>query len=182
MTLAENICTSRIVIGLIIPLVFRFTMNSFGKLSDGHAVQLHTLRNANGVRIDICNYGGTIVRIFAPDRHGNFADVVLGFDRIEDYVAHSPYFGSLIGRFGNRIANGKFCLNGETFQLAKNNAPNGIPCHLHGGRKGFDRVIWQAESFTSDDGDALQLRYRSPDMEEGYPGNLDVTVLYTLTA
>jgi aldose 1-epimerase len=157
-------------------------MNPFGKLSDGSAVQLYTLRNAQGVRVEISNYGGTVVRIFVPDRHGNFADVVLGFDRLEDYVARSPYFGCLIGRFGNRIADGKFCLNGETFQLAKNNAPNGIPCHLHGGRKGFDRVVWQAEAFTSDDGDALRLHYLSPDMEEGYPGNLDVTVTYTLTA
>jgi aldose 1-epimerase len=157
-------------------------MIPFGRLPDGHQAQLHTLRNARGLRVDISNYGGTLVRIFAPDRHGQFADVVLGFERVEDYVAHSPYFGSIIGRCGNRIADGKFCLNGETFQLAKNNAPNGIPCHLHGGRKGFDGVIWQAEMFSHNGSAMLRLQYHSPDMEEGYPGNLDVTVTYTLTA
>ncbi|MGH7947551.1 MAG: aldose epimerase family protein, partial [Opitutaceae bacterium] len=157
-------------------------MIPFGKLPDGQEARLYTLANAQGLRVEISNYGGTIVRLFAPDRHGRFADVVLGFDRVEEYVAHSPYFGCLIGRCGNRIAGGKFSLNGETYELAKNNAPNGIPCHLHGGRRGFDKVIWDAWPIAADGSSALRLRYHSPDMEEGYPGNLEVTVTYTLTA
>jgi len=156
-------------------------MIRFGKLPTGDEVRLHTLRNAHGVSVDICEYGGTVVRLFVPDRHGALADVVLGFECVEDYVAHSPYFGSLIGRFGNRIAGGRFVLEGKTYQLATNNTPNGIPCHLHGGVKGFDKVLWRAEPFTQKGSSALRLGYRSPDMEEGYPGNLEVTVTYTLT-
>jgi aldose 1-epimerase len=157
-------------------------MTPFGKLPDGRETRLHTLRNARGLRVDICDYGATIVRLFTPDRHGQFADIVLGFDRVEDYVAHSPYFGCVIGRCGNRIADGKFSLEGETYALEKNNAPNGIPCHLHGGRKGFDKVLWQAEPFSAAGAAALRLRYHSVDGEEGYPGNLDVTVTYTLAS
>jgi aldose 1-epimerase len=155
-------------------------MISFGTLPDGSKARLHTLRNAQGLRVEISDYGGTIVRLFAPDRHGRAADVVLGFDRVEDYVNHSPYFGCIVGRFGNRIADGRFSLGGETYHLAKNNAPNGIPCHLHGGNRGFDKVIWRAEPFTADGAPALRLQYRSVNGEEGYPGNLDVTVTYTL--
>ena len=151
-------------------------MTNFGKLPDGRDIHLYTLSNARGMRIEISNYGGTIVRLFAPDRHGQLADVVLGFDRLEDYIAHSPYFGCIIGRFGNRIANGTFTLNGRTHVLAKNNEPNGIPCHLHGGVRGFDKVVWSAEPFTSGKDPALRLTYRSADGDEGYPGNLDVTV------
>jgi aldose 1-epimerase len=154
---------------------------SFGKTPDGREVSLHTLRNEHRLRVDIADYGGTIVRIDAPDRHGHLADVTLGFDRIEDYVAHSPYFGSIIGRCGNRIADGKFQLEGKTYPLAKNNAPNGVPCHLHGGNRGFDKVIWTAEPCLQAGHPALRLTYRSVDMEEGYPGNLDVTVIYSLT-
>jgi aldose 1-epimerase len=157
-------------------------MNFFGKLSDGREAHLYTLRNAAGLRVDITNYGGTIVRLFTPDRHGAFADVVLGFERVEDYVAHSPYFGCIVGRFGNRIADGKFSLQNKTYALAKNNAPNGFPCHLHGGEKGFDKVLWRAQPDTQADAPSLRLNYCSPDMEEGYPGNLDVTVTYTLSA
>jgi aldose 1-epimerase len=159
----------------------RFTMIAFGKLPTGEEARLYTLRNAHGFKVEISDYGGTIVRLFAPDRHGTFADVVLGFDRIEDYVAHSPYFGCLIGRFGNRIAGGRFSLEGKTYQLATNNAPNGIACHLHGGVKGFDKVRWRAEPLELEGFSALRLHYRSPDMEEGYPGTLEVQVTYTLT-
>ena len=155
---------------------------SFGKTPDGREVHLHTLHNARGLRVDIADYGATIVRIDAPDRHGQLADVTLGFDRIEDYVAHSPYFGAIVGRCGNRIANGTFQLDGRTYSLAKNNTPHGIACHLHGGVQGFDKVIWGAESCTHSGNPALRLTYRSVDMEEGYPGNLDVTVVYSLTA
>jgi aldose 1-epimerase len=156
-------------------------MISFGTLPDGRTARLFTLTNARGLRADISDYGGTVVRLLAPDRRGEFTDVVLGFDRVEDYVAHSPYFGCLIGRCGNRIAHGKFSLDGESHQLATNNTPNGIPCHLHGGAAGFDKVLWHAEPLTSPEGGALRLSYRSRDGEEGYPGNLDVTVTYLLT-
>jgi aldose 1-epimerase len=154
----------------------------FGTLPSGQEAQLHLLENAHGVRTEICDYGGTVVRCLVPDRQGRVADVVLGFDRVEDYVAHSPYFGCLVGRFGNRIAGGKFSLDGRTYSLATNNSPADIPCHLHGGIKGFDKVVWRAERTGTKDEPALRLRYRSADGEEGYPGNLDVTVTYTLTA
>lgn len=154
----------------------------FGRTREGYEAQLFTLENAQGFRADIADYGGTIVNLFAPDRHGRLADVVLGFDSVEGYVAHSSYFGALIGRCGNRIAHGRFTLDGRTYTLATNNTPGGIPCHLHGGPRGFDRVIWRAEPFRAVEGAALRLRYRSADGEEGYPGSLDVTVTYTVTA
>ena len=153
----------------------------FGNLPDGRPAQLHTLENASGFHADITDYGGTVVRLCTPDRHGDLADVVLGFDSVEDYAAHSPYFGCIIGRFGNRIADGKFSLEGRRYQLAPNNSPGGIPCHLHGGLKGFDKVLWRAERAHPADGPALRLHYFSPDGEEGYPGNLHVTVTYTVT-
>ncbi len=154
----------------------------FGTLPDGRPVHLHTLQNSAGFRAEISDYGGTVVRLFAPDRHGRLADVVLGRDSLADYRAHSPYLGCLVGRVGNRIARGAFSLEGRAYALATNNAPGGIPCHLHGGRIGFDKVLWRAERHATPLGPALTLRYRSPDGEEGYPGNLDVTVTYTVTA
>lgn len=157
-------------------------MIEFGKLPDGRAAHLYTLSNSRGIRVEITNYGGTIIRLFAPDRHGELADITLGFDRLDDYVARSPYFGCLIGRVGNRIAGGKFSLAGRIFQLARNNTPNGIPCHLHGGVAGFDKVLWDCEPFGGNEHSGLRLRYRSTDMHEGYPGNLDVAVTYTLAA
>jgi aldose 1-epimerase len=155
-------------------------MTPFGKTPEGRNARLYSLRNGAGLRVEVSDYGGTIVRLFAPDRHGTFADVVLGFDNVGDYVAHSPYFGCLIGRCGNRIADGKFSLHGETFYLAKNNSPGGIPCHLHGGLKGFDKVFWHVEPFTDAGNNGLRLEYQSVDMEEGYPGNLNVAVSYVL--
>jgi aldose 1-epimerase len=155
--------------------------SSFGTLPDGRPAHLYTLENTSGFHAEITDYGGTVVRVCAADRHGDFADVVLGFDSVEGYVAHSPYFGCIIGRFGNRIADGTFSLEGHRYALAKNNLPGGIPCHLHGGFKGFDKVRWLAERVRTAAGAALRLSYRSPDGEEGYPGNLDVTVTYTVT-
>lgn len=155
---------------------------SFGQIPNGGAATLHVLQNMNGLRAEISDYGGTLVRLLAPDRHGRFRDVVLGFDSLSGYLDHSPYFGCIIGRFGNRIAGGRFTLDGNVYQLATNNAPGGIPCHLHGGLKGFDKKIWKAEPFSSADGPALRLSHRSVDGDEGYPGNLDVTVTYTLGA
>lgn len=156
--------------------------SSFGKLPDGRAAHLHVLTSPSGFRAEISDYGATVVRLFAPDRRGEFADVVLGFDSVEDYVAHSPYFGGIIGRVGNRIAHGAFTLDGHTYQLAKNNTPGGRPCHLHGGVRGYDKVLWDAARSDGAEGAALTLRYLSVDGEEGYPGNLEVTVVYTVTA
>lgn len=156
------------------------TMTSFGKLPDGRDASLYTLVNANGVRADITNYGGIVVRLLVPDRAGKLDDVVLGYNSVEDYVRGSPYFGALIGRVGNRIAHGRFTLDGREHALATNNTPGGIPCHLHGGEVGFDKVLWHAEPLLVDGTPGLRLRYLSRDGEEGYPGNLDVTVHYWL--
>lgn len=144
---------------------------------EGQAVQLYTLRNAAGAEATITNYGGIVVSLLVPDRSGKPVDVVLGYDNVDAYVKNNPYFGALIGRYGNRIAKAKFDLNGKTYQLAVNNGVN----TLHGGGKGFDKVVWTARPVTSERGAALELRYLSKDGEEGYPGNLDVTAVYTLT-
>jgi len=149
----------------------------FGQLSDGRSVDLYTLVNSNGMKVKITNYGGIVVSLEVPDRNGKWADVVLGYDRLEDYIQNNPYFGCIIGRYGNRIAKGQFTLDGKKYQLACNNFPN----HLHGGKVGFDKVLWNAEPFVDEKGPKLRLTYKSPDGEEGYPGNLDVTVVYTLT-
>lgn len=155
-------------------------MTSFGKLPDGREAQLYTLTNSRGARVDITDYGATIVRLFVPDRTGQLDDVVLGYNRVEDYVKASPFFGAVVGRVGNRIAHGRFTLDGQTYTLATNNTPGGIPCHLHGGQVGFDKVLWTGELLTVNGAKALRLTYRSRDGEEGYPGNLDVSVTYTL--
>ncbi|MCA8830977.1 aldose epimerase family protein [Hymenobacter pini] len=158
------------------------TASSFGRLADGTEAQLYTLRNAHGVQVSITNYGGTVTKLLVPDKAGQLGDVVLGFDSLAgyqspEYVKAGPYFGALIGRYGNRIAKGKFTLNGQQYTLATNNGAN----HLHGGLKGFDKVVWQAQPGHSAQGQTLTLTYRSKDGEEGYPGTLQVTVVYTLT-
>jgi aldose 1-epimerase len=141
----------------------------------GAPVELYTL-SAGGSEARIATYGGAVVSLRVPDRSGQLVDVVLGFDTLEPYLAHRDFFGALIGRFGNRIAHGRFSLDGREHTLACNNGPN----HLHGGPRGFDKLVWQARPAAQ--GSALELRHRSPDGEEGYPGNLDVTVVYTLDA
>ncbi|MGZ3923355.1 MAG: aldose epimerase family protein [Flavisolibacter sp.] len=151
------------------------TEKPFGN-TDGQAITEYTLTNANGMQLSIINYGGTITKLTAPDKGGKFGDVVLGYESLDGYLQRAnPYFGALIGRYGNRIAHGKFTLDGKQYTLATNNNGNS----LHGGNKGFDKVVWTAEK----QGDSsLKLTYHSKDGEEGYPGNLDVTVVYTLTA
>lgn len=156
------------------------TKAAFGTLSDGRAATLYTLTNARGVRADITDYGAIVVRLSVPDRNGRLDDVVLGYNRVEDYAKGSPYFGAVVGRFGNRIAGGRFTLDGKTFSLATNNTPGDMPCHLHGGVVGFDKVIWQAEPLLRDNVAGLKLDYLSRDGEEGYPGNLRVTIHYWL--
>ncbi|WP_026753440.1 aldose epimerase family protein [Sediminibacter sp. Hel_I_10] len=151
--------------------------SDFGKLDDGTIIEQYTLKNTNGVELNVITYGGRITSLKVPNKDGEFENVVLGFDTIEDYEKDNPFFGALIGRFGNRIANGKFNLEGKEYTLATNDGSN----HLHGGVKGFDRVVWTAEPIEGTDDSSLKLTYLSKDGEEGYPGNLNVTVLYTLT-
>ncbi len=155
-------------------------MTTFGTVPLLGSTTLHFLENSKGVRAGITDYGATLVSLQVPDRQGRFADVVLGFDAASNYATHPSYFGSVIGRFANRIASGRFTLEGRTYELATNNSPGALPCHLHGGLRGFDKRIWQAEPLATADGPALRLSLRSPDGDEGYPGNLDVTVTYTL--
>lgn len=147
----------------------------FGALPDGRSADLYTLKNANGMVVKISNYGGTITYWSAPDKEGKYADITLGCDSLQGYLKGVPYFGALIGRYGNRIANGKFTLEGKQYVLEKNNGVNA----LHGGIKGFDKVLWEA---TPVDGEEpqLMLKYISADGEEGYPGTLTTEVTYTL--
>ncbi|MCX6966270.1 MAG: galactose mutarotase [Verrucomicrobia bacterium] len=149
----------------------------FGKTKDGTPVEIYTLRNAHGMEARITNYGGLVVSLLVPDRAGKLDDVALGYDTLEGYLKDSFYFGALIGRYGNRIAKGQFTLDGKTYQLAVNNGPNA----LHGGLKGFDKVVWAAKPMATRDGQALELTYVSKDGEEGYPGNLKVKAVYRLT-
>jgi aldose 1-epimerase len=153
------------------------TKMSFGKTKDGTPVEQYTLANSKGVKVDVITYGAIVTHILAPDRDGKVENVVLGFDDLAGYLAGHPFFGATVGRVANRIAKGKFTLDGKEYKLAVNNGPNA----LHGGLKGFDKVVWKAEPQNSADGPGVKLSYRSPDGEEGYPGNLDVTVTYTLT-
>lgn len=149
----------------------------FGQMPDGEAVELFTLKNANGMTVEIASYGATITSIQVPDRDGNMGEVTLGFDNLESYLGGHPFFGVVAGRYANRIANGQFRLNGQVYDLAKNNGPN----HLHGGLAGFDKKLWDATSFDNADGIGVALTYVSPDGEEGYPGTLTSKVTYTLT-
>jgi aldose 1-epimerase len=149
----------------------------FGTTLDGTPVEIYTLRNKNGVEARILNYGGIIQSLKVPDRNGKLGDVVLGYNDLASYETNSPYFGAMIGRFGNRIAKGHFTLDGVSYTIATNNPPN----TLHGGVKGFDKVVWHATPGHSAQGETLELTYTSHDGEEGYPGNLKITAVYTLT-
>jgi aldose 1-epimerase len=153
------------------------TRAAFGRTPAGDAVEAFTLTNANGLTVRAATYGGTIVSLSVPDRDGRVADVVLGHDSLEEYLTDSSYFGAIIGRFANRIAGAWFTVDGKQYRLAANDGPN----HLHGGRTGFDRVVWRATPFRADRAAGVALSYRSPDGEEGYPGNLDARVTYTVT-
>lgn len=146
----------------------------FGHLDDDREVYQYTLTNSNGIEVKIINYGGIITSLYIPDRTGNTENIVLGFDDLDSYLGGHPYFGALIGRYGNRIANGRFELDGTEYQLTSNDGNN----HLHGGEKGFDKVLWDPEMVNDR---SLRLTYLSPDGEEGYPGNLEVSVTYSLT-
>jgi aldose 1-epimerase len=170
-------CVLVLALGVSTAQAQKISKESFGKTADGASVDLYTLTNRNGMEAKITNYGGIVTTLTAPDRNNKYADVVLGFNDLESYLKGGPYFGALIGRYGNRIAKGRFTLDGVEYKLAVNNGEN----HLHGGIKGFDKVVWTAQSMKTKLGPALSLTYLSKDMEEGYPGNLTVKVVYTLT-
>ncbi|MBN2450631.1 MAG: galactose mutarotase [Lentisphaeria bacterium] len=153
------------------------TRRHFGETPEGHAVHLHVLTNDSGMEAAVMDYGAILVSLKAPDSEGRVGEVTLGFDRIEGYLGQHPYFGATVGRYANRIGGARFLLDGKEVRLAANNGPN----HLHGGVRGFDRVLWEAEDFEEDGSAGVRLRRLSPDGEEGYPGNLDVAVTYALT-
>jgi aldose 1-epimerase len=158
--------------------IFGIDHCNFGRTQSGLAIDLYTLRNGAGLDASIMTYGGTLVSLSAPDRDGRAVDVVLGFDDLPPYLGSHPYFGCIVGRYANRIAGGTFSLGGVNYSLAQNDGPN----HLHGGILGFDRVVWNARPRITDSAAELELTYLSPDDEEGYPGNLNVKVVYALTA
>lgn len=155
----------------------RVSEQPFGSTKDGKQVKLFTLRNKNGMEAKITNYGGIVVSLLVPDRSGKMGDVVLGYNTLDEYIADNSYFGALIGRYGNRIGNARFTLDGVEYVLPANDGRN----TLHGGAKGFDKVVWDAKEAEVKDGPALSLKYVSPDGEEGFPGTLLVEVVYTLT-
>ncbi len=153
------------------------TRASFGTLPDGQAVEAFTLRNSKGMEVQAITYGGIITSLKVPDRNGQAGDVVLGYDNLQGYLDKSPFFGCIVGRYGNRIAGGRFTVDGHAYTLPINNGPN----HLHGGPQGFDKKNWKAEPFERADAVGVVFRHTSPDGDMGYPGTLDVTVTYTLT-
>ena len=152
------------------------TQKPYGKMPDGTAVDEYTLTNANGVTMKVITLGGIVTELHVPDKAGKLADVCLGCSNLEEYLEGHPFFGAIAGRVGNRIAKGKFTLDGKEYTLATNNGPN----HLHGGKKGFDKMVWKAEAADLGDRKTVVLKYTSKDGEEGYPGTLDVTVTYVL--
>ena len=149
----------------------------FGTTADGKTADLYTLKNKNGMQVSITNFGATVVSIMAPDKAGKAADVALGYDDLAGYELNKNYLGVLVGRYGNRIAHGKFSIDGTEYTLAKNNGDNS----LHGGIKGFNKALWKAKDVSKGGEAAVEMKYVSKDGEEGYPGNLSVTVIYTLT-
>jgi aldose 1-epimerase len=172
--LSQVACTIMPMSNIASPTV---TSRPFGATADGRTAELFTLTNGHGTQIKLTNYGGIITSLRTPDRSGRFDDIVLGYDSLAGYLRNSPYFGAIVGRYGNRIARGIFTLDGTTYRLAVNNGPNS----LHGGLRGFDKVIWSARPFQNQEGSGVALDYTSPDMEEGYPGTLRSHVTYTLT-
>lgn len=155
-----------------------FSTESFGRTPEGQEVSLYTLTSAKGLRARITNYGGILVSLEVPDRHGKLDDITLGFESLDKYIEQKVYFGATVGRYANRIGNARFILDGVEYKLAANNGPN----HLHGGLKGFDKVVWKTVEVTGGEDRAwVKLAYLSKDGEEGYPGNLQCTVTYTLT-
>lgn len=160
----------------VIPQV-TLSKSTYGKTPEGNPVDKFILKNDNGMQVEVITYGGIITSWTAPDKNGKYENIVLGYDSLEQYIQKTPYFGAIIGRYGNRIANGKFSIDGKEYTLETNDGPN----HLHGGVQGFDKVVWMASEIKNKNGAALKLTYLSKDDEGGYPGNLTSTVIYTLT-
>lgn len=154
------------------------TIHPYGTTPEGREVRVFTLTNNNGLRARVSDFGALLLSMEVPDRKGTMGDVVHGFDTLDGWLANPPYFGATIGRFGNRIARGKFTLEGKDYHLATNNDPGGMPCHLHGGLKGFNKALWELVEATAN---SVTLKHVSPDGDEGYPGTLTVLASYTLT-
>ncbi len=169
----RSLCT--LFCGLV-ACVILFASTALAQVKDFDSIKLYTLKNESGMTVRVTNYGAIVTSIIVPDRNGKQADVALGYDRVEDYInaVDKPYFGAIVGRYGNRIAKGEFTLDGETYSLLKNNGEN----HLHGGAIGFDKVVWTVDEYV--EGQALTLSYLAKDKEEGYPGNLQLKITYTL--
>lgn len=151
--------------------------STFGKMPNNQEVYLFTLKNQNGVEVDVINYGATIVAFRIPTKSGNIDDIVLGYDSLDGYISGGSFFGAICGRYANRISGSKFNIDGSEYSVTKNEGEN----QLHGGNVGFDKVYWNTEEYGSDEGEAIKLKYNSKDGEEGYPGNLEVEVIYILT-
>jgi len=149
---------------------------AYGKLPDGSNVMEYTLKNDKGMVVKLIDYGAIVTELWIPDRDGKMADVVLGYDKLEDYLEATPYFGAIVGRYGNRIAVGEFSIDGASYSLATNNDAN----HLHGGNVGFDKVVWKSKGYSDENKAGVKLFYKSPDGDEGYPGTLESTVVYEL--
>ena len=153
----------------------------FGKTADGTLVEVFTLENRRGIKLRAMTYGAIVLSLETPDRNGKSADIVLGYNSLAEYLKDTPYFGAVVGRYGNRIAHGKFSLEGKTYTLAANNEPGGLKCSLHGGLKGFDKVVWRGEGLVKAGAQGVRFSYVSKDGEEGYPGTLKLSATYWLT-
>jgi len=167
---------SHMMHAFVLAAAMAVTHSAFGRTVDGAAVEVFTLKNTHGIEVRIITYGAAIQSLKAPDRTDRSEDIVTGFDTLNGYLDRSRYFGAIVGRYANRIANARFTLDGTTYQLAANNGKN----HLHGGRRGFDKVVWTGTSLERNDAVGVALKYVSQNGEEGYPGTLTVTVTYTL--
>ncbi len=163
------------------PVTAGLTESLYGKMPDGREVKIYTLTNSSGMEAKVTEYGAILVSLKVPDKDGKPADVTHGYDTLEGWLGNSSYFGASVGRFGNRIANGKFTLDGKEYTLLTNNDPGGMPCALHGGKEGFCKKLWKSEAVSADGASGVKLSYVSADGEEGYPGELSVEVTYTLT-
>jgi aldose 1-epimerase len=153
----------------------------FGKTTDGAAVEVYTLTNSKGIKLRAMTYGAIVLSIETPDREGKLADITLGYNTVDEYIKDTPYFGAIVGRYGNRINLGKFSLDGADYTLARNNGEGDTKCSLHGGLKGFDKVLWKGEGLSKEGAQGVKFSYLSKDGEEGYPGNLSLSVTYWLT-
>src|SRR5262245_3348477 len=172
----SRITRGGVALGLGLGAVLLAAAEPWGKTATGETVELFTLRNAKGVEARVATFGGTLVSLKAPDRTGRLDEITLGFDTPEPYIKGSPFFGSLVGRYGNRIAGGQFTLDGQVFSLPKNNGAN----TLHGGTRGFDKVLWKGREVKTPHGPGVELQYVSPDGDQGFPGTLTTKVVYAL--